>query len=248
VLIQIVGAPFTGKTVSAATFPKPMLFIDLDGGFHSVKFTKGKDGKLVVPDYDQIIVVELTSDTVYKLDVSSANIKDAPAHTKDSTDILSKYNAAMDKAASGDFKSLVVDSASTMFRIWEEAIMQVNKISSLRIADYKTLQTILFSQWLPSLRSLAKKMWVVVVNHEMADKDELTGAVSEFPLGPSANMGRILSRHFDAVWRQKVEAGSYVWRTRPIGLFQGIGSRFGNLPDPIDANFKSIQNAIGRSE
>src|SRR5208337_1495673 len=54
-VINIVSKPKKGKTVSAGTFPKPMAFIDFDRGFSSIQYTKGKDGKLIIPDWKEVV-------------------------------------------------------------------------------------------------------------------------------------------------------------------------------------------------
>ena len=72
---------------------------------------------------------------------------------------------------------------------------------------------------------------IVLIDHIDSDKDEITGAISEFPVGPSKNMGKNLGRNFDEIYLQKQEGSDYVWRTRRNGLFQA-GSRL-NLPELI---------------
>jgi AAA domain len=238
-LIMLVGPPFSGKTVSASTFPKPMIYFDFDGGAHGVRKVKGKDGKLVVPDYEQIDTITFTQSKIFNLEFKSASEADfkagvAPSYTKGASDILAKYNKEISNLETcTDTKTLVIDSASTLFRLWDEAIMFANKIPAIRIGDYKTLQGILFGQWLPSLKYLAEKIpWIIVVNHDTMDKNEVTGAISEFPVGPSNAMGRTMAKAFDCVWRQKFENGEYIWRTASSGLFKGAGSRI-TLPETI---------------
>ena len=239
-LVQIVGPSFTGKTVSACTFPKPLWYLEFDiGGFESAKHGKGKDGKLVVPDWEQIERIRFYSEKMSELEFRTATEADFkagvfPKYTENSVQLLKQYNEVIKKADTTPPKTLVLDSAGTIFRLWDEAIMFTNRIPALRVGDYRTLNGILFGQFLQTLQTLAhtKIDWVILINHDTMDKHELTGAITEFPMGPSNAMGRALSKSFDEVWYQKIEGGEYMWRTKPVGLFRGAGSRL-NLPDPI---------------
>jgi hypothetical protein len=254
-LIQIVGAPFTGKTVSACTFPKPLDYFELDvGGFESVKHARGADGRLIVPDWELIRRIKLNYKEAYDLSFLTAEKKDfasggSPAHTKRSIGLMKEFNAelkALFDSSKPAPKTVVIDSGTTMFRIWKDAILHTNNIPALRIADYGTLEGVLFRQFLPTLQALVAERvaWVILINHENVDKDELTGQIVESPVGPSANMGRALPKEFDEVWRQRVESNQYVWRTRKSGLFIGAGSRL-SLPDPISpATFQELEKHL----
>ena len=75
------------------------------------------------------------------------------------------------------------------------------------------------------------------------EKDELSGRVEEFPLGPSQEMGRTLAREFDEVWRMKVDSdGNRIWRTTQDGLFNA-GSNL-NLPPTISPAAFATVDAI----
>lgn len=250
-LILIVGAPFTGKTISACTFPKPMKYFDFDHGMESIYHATDSTGKLIISDPDKIEVIKFYSEEVYNLNFKTAKEADfklggAPPHTKISVSIMQKYNDELKKVFDNSPKTLVIDSATTMFRVWIDALLYTNNIPALRKGDYKTLSGILFRQFIPTLHMLStsKNIWVIVIDHEIADKDELVGTISEFPIGPSANMGRELPKEFDEVWRQRVENDKYIWRTRKHGLFVGAGSRL-HLPDPIEpATYQRLEELL----
>lgn len=255
-VILVVGDYKTGKTVSACTFPRPALLLDWDNGFTSVKYTTNKDGSLVVPDWGDITLVEFYKESAHNLEFktefapkgggSSASGK--PSHVSEAPTLVAKYNELMKSLykdntwdGKGPFKTVIVDSLTTMFRIWKEAILFYNNIPALRIPDYGTLEGILLGQFMPTVKSLPVE-WVVLVDHIDMDKDELTGAIIEFPVGPSRSMGRGIGKEVDEIWRQREEAGQYVWRTRKSGFFQA-GSRL-NLPDPIPANFRDLEKFL----
>lgn len=265
-LILIVGAPKTGKTVSACTFPKPMLVLDYDDGLTSIQYATDSSNNLVVTEQDQIYSVDFNINSNFPLYLKTPEKSDfdklkAPDYTKNSIDLISKYNKIIDELFKdqcipsefigqpagkriGPFKSLVIDPLSTVFRIWSEAIINFNRIPALRLADYKTLDGILFGQFLPTLKSLKTKIpWIICINHEATNNDQATGIITEFPVGPSDNMGRIMGKDFCAILRSRYENGKFIWRTKPHGRFASAGSRI-NLSDNIEANYESIRKVI----
>lgn len=254
-IILIVGEYKTGKSVSAASFPKPLLYFDYDNGFSSAKFARGKDNNLIVPDYSECDVIPFYREGYVSLNFKTANEADfkrgsAPSYTQLSQQINDKSSLIFNELyknkgmyQSKQYQTLVIDSLTSVFRLWKENILFINNIPHLRIQDYMTLESILFSQYIPSIKSLHQYIPnIILINHEQMDKDELTGRILEFPVGPSQNMGRSLGREFDEIWRQKVENDRYIWRTRKDGLLQA-GSRL-HLPDPIDANYKAIETYL----
>ena len=268
-VIGIVSKPKTGKTVSACTFPKPMLLEDYDRGFESVKNTRGKDGLLVVPDWKNITVIEFykkqQAPLIFKSYASTGDkaktIGPAPEYTKDAINVIDKYNSLMkelfDKgtitingAEIGPFKSLVIDPATTMFRVWKDALLLVNNIAELRRGDYLALEGLLANQFIPNLKALSDIIpYIILTDHEDFDATEDGTIINEFPVGPSKNMGKNLSEFLDELWRMEVKGdGTYVWRTKNYGLFKGAGSRL-DLSDPISpATFQVLDKILKERE
>jgi len=251
-LILLCGEYKTGKTVSACTFPKPMVFFDFDDGFKSVINVKDKQGNLVVPDYDKIDVVKFFRPTAAALDFTTDMGKGAgiaPKHTKDSLELLNTYNATVNGLFTSDNppKTLVIDSLTSMFRLWKYALLAKNNIPSLRIPDYGTLEGVLFGQFIPTLKALSQRIpYIILIDHLLMDKDEISGRVMEFPIGPSRQQGKDLGKEFDEIWLQKEEGSDRVWRTRRHIFFQA-GSRL-NLPDPIKpATYATLQRYLNKA-
>lgn len=255
-LILIVGEYKTGKTVSAGTFPKPALMLDFDDGHSSIKNVKGKDGKNLISDWDQIKVINFWKDSPTPLTFKTAQDKagmagGAPAHTKDALEFMKMYNEIMVKLDSGvlsNVQTLIIDSLTSMFRIWKDGLMAANNIPALRIADYLTLEQILYKQFIPTLKTLAQKIpYIILIDHVMMDKDEISGKIVEFPIGPSQNMGKGMGMAFDEIWYQTAQGGEYSWRTKKFGFFQA-GSRL-DLPDPIKpATFQELIKYITKGD
>ena len=252
-LILLCGQYKSGKSVSSATFPKPLLYEDWDCGFSSIENTRGKDNKLLIQDRADITVIPFYRQQVYDLLFQTdIGVKSAPAHTIEAPVLIKQHNDII-KSLNKDgcyldkpYKTLVIDSLTTMFRVWKEMILRMNNISTLRIPDYGTLETILLGQFIPGLKSLlatGKLEHIILIDHIDMDKDEISGMLMEFPVGPSRNMGKIIGLQFDEIWIQKKEGSDYVWRTKPTGLFQA-GSRL-DLPEVIKpATFQSLESIL----
>lgn len=252
-LILLVGKPKTGKTLSACTFPRPTTILNFDNSVESIQHTTGKDGKLLIPDWKDIKVIPFCKDSVYDLDFDSSTKigQHTPAYVKGSYELIEKYNKVIRELGNtqtvegfGPLSTLIVDSLTSVVRVWEETILKMNNKSQLSLPDYKTFKSLLFGQFIPSLRTLNKKIpYIILIAHETVEKDELSGRVEEFPLGPSQEMGRTLAREFDEVWRMKVDSdGNRIWRTTQDGLFNA-GSNL-NLPPTISPAAFATVDAI----
>lgn len=255
-LILDTGDYKVGKTIFACTFPKPLLLINFDNGFASVKTTKDKTGKRIVEDIDQIADVKFYKEKIASLDFrTTMGGTTAPAHTREALEVLNDYNKVMTAVANGafppeepiKFKTMVIDSLTSMFRMWKEAILAMNNISSLRIPDYGTLESQLFSVFIPGMKALINEGildYIILIDHIQMDKDEITGTIQEFPIGPSQNQGRALGKEFDEIYRQVVESGDkYLLRTKGKVGFLQVGSRH-NVPDRTEAHFKNIEQYL----
>lgn len=238
-IFLIVGQYKTGKSISAGTFPKPMLYLDFDGGSKSIFSLPS------ITEKDKIEVLDFYKDGVHPLTFKTTTQKDrAPEHVKESSKLIEKFNGVMSELEGNPkgYQTLVIDPLSAMFRVWKETIMDMNAIGQLRIADYVTLENVLFGQFIPTIRALKEIPYIVLVDHTDVEKDENTGMLIEYPVGPSRNMGRAMGAEFDEIYLQQVQGNKYQWRTKKSGLFQA-GSRL-NLPDPIGATFSELSKYI----
>ena len=254
-MILVVGPSMSGKSVSVCTFPKPMLYLDYDGNFASVTRTKNKEGKLVVPDWDQILRIPMTKTTSnalnFKTDLLS---KSAPVFTNSSIPIYKRYNDIVeelekkqgvenDKGEITKFKTLVIDSLTQMFTIWREVVCSMNGVPVPRIPDYMTMGGQMVGAFIPTLNSFLTNgtlEFIILVDHTQIEKDEVTGMVDEFPIGPSKDMGRNLGKLMDDVLYQRIEGDKRVWKTKPVGFFKYAGSRH-NIPDGTEALYSAVE-------
>ena len=242
-LILWSGEYLTGKSIGAATFPKPMEYLDFDDHFEMVQNARGKDGKPIISpeEYAKINVHKFQREKAHRLQFKTVlGGKQAPAHTAEAPQMMEKMNTILSDIMNGTRKceTLVIDSITVMFRLWKEAILSVNGQSQLQIPDYGTLETILYGQFIPTLKALPVK-YVICIGHTDIEKDEVTGRVIEFPIGPSRAQGKAMGKEFDEVWRQEVSGDKYIIRTKKGGGLMQVGSRL-DLPDMLESNWKEI--------
>ena len=249
-IILMAGNYKTGKTVSAHTFPKPIISLDLDNGSSSIKHATDKLGKLIVPNTNDIEIIKFIrkdyANTDFRTISKDEKISGAPSYAYDSYNLVGKMNETLNDIANGNKKcrTLIIDSLSALFVLWKDSVLHMNKIFGIRIQDYGTLDRVLFHQFIPNLKLLDNVVdYVILTCHIEMDKDELTGKIIEFPVGPSKPAGNKMGREFDEIWLQSNTNGIYEWRTKPHGFFQS-GSRL-HLPDPIiPATYQQLKKLV----
>ncbi len=276
-LILLTGNPFTGKTVSACTFPGPICYVSTEkAGITSVHTAKDADGNLIVSEEkmrDMIDIVPLHRHTRAPIHLKTPTKEDfknahAPEYSRGGMDAVARYNTLVNALYNDSkppldmtpkrttvreepYRTLIIDSWTGIFQYLKEAIMYANQIPRLRIADYGTMEGNLYGQLIPDMQELLNDPetgkgvfdWIIIIVHELLDKDELSGQIYEQPIGPSKAMGRSMSREFSEVWRQVNVGGQYLWRTRTHGRFASSGSRL-SLPDNLTPTFDAIRDLI----
>jgi len=236
-LINLCGQPKSGKTVSACTFPKPLVYCDFEQGFTSVLHATDASGQPIVHDADQIQVERLsTSAPVLEFNAVTDPKRNAaaPRSTHNAMPLLQRYNslfAGFDQ--NGYPKTLVIDSFTEVLRLMKNAVLAQNNRTALAIADYGTLEFMVTQQFIANLRYYSDKIpWIILISHTIFEKDDLTGQVFELPVASSRTQSKQISALFDEVWYQVADYGKYAWRTRPYKYFTVAGSRL-NLPEQI---------------
>lgn len=245
-IVMIAGEPFSGKTISAATFPKPMLFLDWDGGSSSIARSSNEEGQPLIKEQDKIKIIHLHKEEIIGLDFTTSRYKgSAPPHTRHAIPLVAKFNSIIKGIKEGEYQTLIIDPLSSMFRVWKESCLARNQIGKLSPEDWGTLYEVLFGQFLPTLKALPIN-YIVLVNHIDIEKDEISGQVLMHPVGPSKAQGRLIGAEIDAIFKQENKGGHYNWRTKKVGMFDAGG--WLTVPDPLPANFESLKPFIKRKE
>lgn len=251
-VIIIAGNPLTGKTLSSLTFPKNLLHIDFDGnGLPNYKKILKPDGTLVLPSLEGITSIPMIKKEVPELVLKTGYLTKGkgvtPSYAFGAVELISQYNTIINSLAHDGtynglkFSTLVIDSLTEFFRLWRENLLVTNSQPSLAISDYGTMESLLFGQFFPRLKALPLD-YVILTDHITAEKDELTGMITEMPVGTSKAQGKMLGKAVTELWRQVFTDGRAMWRTRPYGLFEA-GSR-SHVSDPCEANFEAVKSFL----
>jgi len=248
-LILIAGNPKTGKTISALSFPRPTLVLDFDDGIKSMYHTKDESDNLVVENQDRIRVIKLTKKEVYSINFKTVMKNGScPSYTAESGEVLGKYDEIIGELSRNDgvyegvkYKTIIVDSLSAMFILWQEAVMLMSNIPHLRIQDYGTMQSILFGAYIPPLKALPVE-FVILNAHVATETDKDKRVLGQMPVAPSYRQGKAMMATLDEIWLQQTELGKRMWFTKPEGYFEA-GSRM-DLPSPVEANYNSIKSKL----
>ena len=253
-LLLIIGKPFKGKSVSSLSFPRDTVVFDFDGGMASTLKALDKDGTPLIKEANRVHPITFTRDEFYTLEFKTAQEKGSvmPEFVRQAPKLIEKFNRALKELVTtgsvtvdtGEVvtpTTIVFDTLTEMFRVWKEMVLFINKLPSLRISDWGTLENLFFSQFIPSLRILQKRVPYIIVNtHQTVDKDDLTSRIEEIATGCSANKSRELNKVFDEAWQMDRDGDAYVWRTKQTGTLQ-IGTRT-NLPEVIKpATFSTLE-------
>ncbi len=245
-LFFLCGFPGTGKTVSAGTGKRPQRFYDYDGGFDSIRYAKNKDGSLIVPDWKDIEVVDMTRKAPTKVSLMAK--KDSgipPPNAKAYKELVEQFNKEIEGLSKGDkhYGSMVVDSFTAVVKSWKMGLLFANSLAALRLGDYDFLWQIAVDHFLNGLEALTTVDNVIITDHVDFIQSEESGAIKEFPSATSRPKGREIAKYIGEVYYQHVEGGKYVWRTRQYKSFEGAKSRLG-LPDPMPADFKELEKIL----
>jgi hypothetical protein len=212
---------------------------------------------LIVPrdEWEQIKIIKFEKEKAYrtsfKRDLSGGT---APQYTFEALKLMNKFDDIIQgmgagKGIDGDgvqYRTVIIDSLTSMYRIWKQTILCQEKQSILQIPDYGTLEAMLYALFIPSVKALPVDFTIFIAHIEL-EKNEVDGRTIEYPKGPSRNQGKALGAEFSEVWRQEERGNKYYWRTKKGVNLMPVGSRL-HLPDMTESNFKALAEVVKKRE
>lgn len=240
----VYGPPKTGKTLGRSTYPKPLLFLNLDpDGWTSidsnVEVLEPEQAltrlKSKTPPPKPITVIDFSSAKMMKLQES---LHSAPSRAP-VTQLIRCVNAVID---SNPFATVVLDSWTGYDSMLMEFILDMDGKQTPLIQHYGML-TRKKEEMVLALLSL--DCHVSIVAHETSQKDELTGTVRILPAG-MGSFQESMGKYFSQILYSTVEVGAsgnrkYVVWTAPKQLVRIVGLRFPQgVPPVVDNNWNEI--------
>jgi len=229
--ILLYGNSGAGKTVFAAGFPGPILYLDFDGKVDSAaEFYKG-DERLKHIDVRQL----------QQQLMMNQNLNPIAELNK----IIATELIPAQKQGALPFKTLVLDSITTFSSLTLNHILLTNpgikrnttaQGNQPGLQDYGILKRE-FAKLIPGLLSLQCN--VVMLGHISTDKDESTGEIIRGPL-MDGSFAKELPIYFKEVWRAFVDdKGNHFAQTRSDSRYN-CRSQLKNLPSPLPLNYTEL--------
>jgi len=198
--LLLVGEPKCGKTNLALAFPKPYI-LDADNNLGGASRRMG--------------------DTAFFFDILTVGA-DGSTIPKEK-----RWGRAMEclKEAikSSEVQTIIIDSLAPLCDSLIDHILFTEQIEKMRIQDWLPFQTKL-KQLIVALRASGK--YIIVIAHSVADKDELSGALTWVVAMPGA-LRHNFAGYFSDVWtvRPRNVGGvlSYTLHTTPVPLTLTLG-------------------------
>lgn len=230
--ILALGAPGAGKTVFAAGFPTPMLYLDFDNKVDSAALFYRNDKERL----EQIDVRVLKS----SLELSPIDQLEQ---------IISKELIPQQATGGMKFKTLVLDSITTFSAATLAHIVKTNPGIKRNLSkqgpqpglqDYGILKRE-FQKLIAGLLSLPCN--VVMLAHIAVDKDEQTGEVLRHS-AMDGSFARELPIYFKEVWRVYADEKGKRWAQTQSDSKYHLRSQIPGLPNPLPLSYAELEKYI----
>lgn len=223
--VLVYGASGAGKTVFAAGFPTPMLYLDFDSKVDSAAlFYRGDKERLAAIDVRQL-GGDLNTNPIGELEK-----------------IIGAELIPQQRSGQMKYKTIVLDSLTTFSSQVLDYIIKTNpgvkrvvskQGSQPNMADYGILRRE-FQKLIPGLLSLPCN--IIMIGHIATEKDEATGQVWRGP-HMDGSFARDLPIYFKEVYMAYVDGkGDYLMQTQSNTQYT-CRSQIPGLPNPLKSSY-----------
>lgn len=211
------GKPGSGKTTLAASMTKlgyKVLFIDIDNKIPQMVNLKPLLDKGLIkalPIKSRLTQTKM-GDRLRDLHIAFSapgkvpSMKKAPEGYLEYCDIITGFEEAMEKGDKSEYQVLVHDSFTTFQEHMKRYILYLQKQDKFSYDEWEIWKTNIeeFSDIHQRLQGYFKH--VIIISHEMLEKDELIGKIEVLPM-IDGSMKYKIGKNFDEVYHCKVEIG-----------------------------------------
>jgi len=237
----LIGPPGSGKTTAAMTAPGPVLFLDTDIKLHKMVLaqTKLSSGEVVQWAIDDPMT-SLSLTALMKVDMKPGSKAVMPKpkgyeHLAEMIDKLVEGKCVVDGVK---YETVVLDSFTSMSEHLVRYITAANSSPHMTLPLYGTLKTN-FEILISTLMRLPAN--IIIICHESATKDELTGRISYKPLIEGGMKDKIGKDFEEIYYMEKTISGDkckYEMLTVGNSMKDCRTSRA--LPSKVEPNFRKI--------
>lgn len=226
------GNSGSGKTVLAAGFPTPILYLDFDGKVDSAALYYRAD-----------------KERLSQIDVRSLSGSLTGSPITELEKIITQELIPQERTGTMKFKTLVLDSLTTFSAQVLKYIVDSNpgikRVVTKQgqqpgMQDYGILKRE-FAKLVPSL--LALPCNVVMLGHISTEKDETTGEIIRGPL-MDGSFAKELPIYFKEVWRTYVDDKGAHWAQTRSDAKYSCRSQIHGLPNPLPLRYAEIEKHI----
>lgn len=224
----IYGTSGAGKTVAAASFPYPMLYLDFDSKVDSAALFYRDDKERLAGIDVRELGAHMTLDPMGELNK-----------------IITSELIPQQHAGAMKYKTIVLDSLTTFSSLTLNHIIKTNpgvkrvmskQGSQPNMADYGILRRE-FQKLIPGLLSLPCN--IVMLGHVTTEKDENTGQIWR-GIHMDGSFARDLPIYFKEVYHAFVDnTGKYQWQTKSNAQYT-CRSQIPGLPASIEAGYENL--------
>lgn len=214
----LIGPPGCGKTTASTTAPKPVLILDMDNKAHKMSNIKDKidRGEVVIwTPNEKLFTGKLASFVSSGTDPFAKYTQQrAKGYMKlaEMIDGLEQNNCTYNGV---HFATIVLDSTTTVEEHLKRLLMSANGVVTISQPLWGTVLTN-NENMMSALLSL--KANLIVISHEQAIKDELTGVVTYVPL-ISGQFKEKIGKDFEEVYfmEKVIREGKAVYEMLTVG-------------------------------
>lgn len=241
--VLIIGPPGVGKSTVAATDEAPVLFLDMDQKVAKMQNIKDKvaSGKVLIWTPEERLFTGSLAATI------QGGTNPQAKYTQQRAMGYIKLGQVIDELETSKciykgtkLRTVVLDTFTSTEEHQKRLLMSANGVATISQPLWGTMLTN-NENLISALLGLNKYVNVIVIAHEQADKDELTGAITYKPL-IGGQMKEKIGKDFEEVYymEKKVVGDKAVYEMLTVGNSMKACRTTRELPARIEPDFSKL--------